>query len=90
MAHILPDTPLSSCTPEAARVYRLLKRLPDEHFAVWQRLAIWDQPGPDFWVLRPDRRSVLIKVSTATPNDVRLTVQGQLFDSRSVGCSPGA
>lgn len=80
MAHILPDAPLSSCTPEAARVFRHLKRLPDEQFVVWQRLAIWDRPGPDFWVLRSDRRAVLIKVVTSTPAEAQAALQGQLFE----------
>ena len=92
MAHILPDTPLSSLTTEAARVFRLLKRLPDERFVVWQRLAIWDQPGPDFWVLRSDLRSVLIKVVTSTPAEARTALQGQLFEpvqARGVSAADG-
>ena len=81
MAHILPDTPISSCTPEAARIFRLLKRLPDEVFVVWQRLAIWDRPGPDFWVLRSDLRAVLIKVITSTPAEAHAALQTQLFEA---------
>lgn len=80
MAHILPDIPLCTCSPEAARVFRLLKRLPDDRFCVWQRLAIWDRPGPDFWVLRSDLRSVLIKVITSTPAEARAALQNQLFE----------
>jgi len=32
MAQILPDAPLATSSPEAGKVYRLLKRLPDEVF----------------------------------------------------------
>ena len=77
----LAGHPLEFLTTEAARVFRLLKRLPDERFVVWQRLAIWDQPGPDFWVLRSDLRSVLIKVATSTPAEARAALQGQLFEA---------
>ncbi len=80
MAQILPDTPLGYCTPEAAKIYRLLKRLPDDQYAVWQRLSIWTEPGPDFWVLRSDRRSVFIKVSVATSADARSMLQNDLFE----------
>ncbi len=80
MAQILPDTPLGYCTPEAVKIYRLLKRLPDDQYAVWQRLSICPEPGPDFWVLRSDRRSVFIKVSAATPVDARSMLQSGLFE----------
>jgi hypothetical protein len=79
MAQILPDTPLASSSPEVGKVYRLLKRLPDANYAVWQRLGLQTEPGPDFWVLREDCRGVLIKVSTATPAEVRDMVQESLF-----------
>jgi hypothetical protein len=42
MAQILPDAPLATSSPEAGKVYRLLKRLPDATYAVWQR---WDACG---------------------------------------------
>ena len=79
MAQILPDAPLATSSPEAGKVYRLLKRLPDATYAVWQRLGLRADPGPDFWVLRNDRRGLVIKVSRATPADVRGMVQDSLF-----------
>jgi hypothetical protein len=79
MAQILPDAPLATSSPEVGKVYRLLKRLPDATYAVWQRLGLQADPGPDFWILRNDRRGLLIKVSTATPTDVRGMVQDSLF-----------
>ncbi|HTP08045.1 MAG TPA: hypothetical protein VMP08_07330, partial [Anaerolineae bacterium] len=79
MAQILPDAPLATSSPEVGKVYRLLKRLPDAIYAVWQRLGLQADPGPDFWILRSDRRGLLIKVSPATPADVRGMVQDSLF-----------
>lgn len=79
MAQILPNTPTGTTTPEVMRVYQLLRRLPDEEFFVWQRLCIWDQPGPDFWVLRRGRRAILLKVSGAAPGHVQARLQPGLF-----------
>ncbi|MGD2049888.1 MAG: hypothetical protein PVH03_10340, partial [Chloroflexota bacterium] len=79
MAQILPSTPTGATTPEAMRVYQLLRRLPDEDYYVWQRLCIWDQPGPDFWIFRRDRRALLLKVSCATPGQVQARLQPGLF-----------
>lgn len=79
MAQILPDAPLATSSPEVGKVYRLLKRLPDATYAVWQRLGLQAEPGPDFWILRNDRRGLFIKVSPATPADVRGMIQDSLF-----------
>ncbi len=79
MAKILPDTPVFNTSPEAAKIYRLLKRLSDEDYAVWQRLAISIEPSPDFWILRRDRRALLIAVSTLSPSEVKAAVQPNLF-----------
>jgi hypothetical protein len=79
MAQILPNTPTGSTTPEVMRVYQLLRRLPDEDYFVWQRLCIWEQPGPDFWVLKRDRRAVLLKVSCATLGQLQARLQPDLF-----------
>lgn len=79
MANILPSTPTGATTPEAMRVYQLLRRLPDEDYYVWQRLCIWDQPGPDFWIFRRDRRALLLKVSCATPGQIQARLQPDLF-----------
>lgn len=79
MARILPNTPVGTLPPETVKVYRLLKRLPDETFTVWQRLALGMDTGPDFWVLRQDGCALLLKVSTATAKDVQLSGQQVLF-----------
>ncbi len=90
MAQILPNAPIATTTSNAMRVYRLLNRLPDDNYFVWQRLHIWDQPGPDFWVLRNDRRALLIKVSEATPGDVQASLQPALFARRPRPHRPAA
>jgi len=60
---------------------RALKSLPDDRFIVWQRLAIWEDPGPDFLVLKDGSRAVLVKVSSATPRQARLAVQPELLST---------
>jgi hypothetical protein len=89
MAHFLPNSPTGAATPEVMRVYQLLRRLPDEEYYVWQRLHIWEQPGPDFWVLRRDRRAMLLKVASATPGDIQARLQPGLFDLEQPAPPPG-
>src|SRR5262245_39629522 len=79
MATIFPNNPVGALTPETVRVFRLLKRLPEEVYAVWQRLACWSEPGPDFWVRHRSGRSLLIKVSSASTQDARNAHQGSFF-----------
>jgi hypothetical protein len=85
MAHILPNAPVRATTPEVMRIYQLLRRLPDDEYYVWQRLHIWEQPGPDFWLLRQDRRALLLKVADATPGQVQAALQPALFGPTGVG-----
>ena len=89
MAQILPQTPSAATTPNVMRVYQLLRRLPDDEFYVWQRLPIWEGPGPDFWVLHRDQRALLLKVSEATPGDVRARLQPALFAKNRPTSAPG-
>ena len=79
MATIYPNNPVGALPPEIVKVFRLLKRLPDDAYAIWQRLAIWSEPGPDFWVRDRSGRSLLIKVSLATAQDARNARQGSFF-----------
>lgn len=85
MATIFPNTPVGNLPPETAKLFRLLKRLPDGEYAVWQRLSIWTEPGPDFWVLHRSGRSLLLKVSTTTAQDARRANQGRLFNDDQTG-----
>lgn len=79
MARMFPNNPVGGLPPETAKVFRLLKRLPDETYAAWQRLALWAEPGPDFWVLHRSGRSLLIKISQATTLDARNARQQRMF-----------
>ncbi len=86
MATILPASPVGAYPPEALRVFRLLKALPDG-FTVYQRLALRERGGPDFWVRQQDGRGALLSVSVVTPAEVRAARQAGLFGKRDV---PGA
>jgi len=81
MALFLPNSPPGPISPEVGKAVRALKSLPDDRFIVWQRLAIWEDPGPDFLVLKDGSRAVLVKVSSATPRQARLAVQPELLSA---------
>ena len=81
MAVILPDAPLVTTSAAVAKFHRLFKYLPDDAYTVWHRLTIHPGPGPDFWVLGHDRRSLWLKVSALTLADSKLFVQAGLFTS---------
>lgn len=86
MATILPASPAGAYPPETLRVFRLLKGLPDS-FTVYQRLALREVGGPDFWVRHQDGRSALLAVAAVTPAEVRAARQRGLFEARA---APGA
>ena len=79
MAVLFPETPPASTAPEIARLFRLFKQLPDSDYAVWHRLSIHPEPGPDFWIRGRDGRSLLIKVAALTPAGARVFGQSGLF-----------
>ena len=81
MAFIFPNTPLGTVTPEVLKLFRLLKRLPDETYVVWHRLAVASASSPDFWILSKDQRALFISVSSATPADIRTIAQPSLLNS---------
>lgn len=86
MATVLPNTPPGHFPLATARIFRLLRRLPD-HFVVRQRLAAHDLHGPDFWVQRGDGCSLLLKVVAAPPAALRTARQTTLFGQPAI---PGA
>src|SRR5688572_26253127 len=87
MAIIYPNNPVGALPPEAVKVFRLLKHLPDESYAVWQRLTIEAEASPDFWVRHSSGRSLLIKISLATAQETRNARQASPFadDGQSFG-----
>lgn len=83
MALVLPDVPFANTSPAVAKLYRVLKQLPDDDYTVWHRLTINPEPGPDFWVLHRDQRALWIKVSPLTPAGARRFGQSDLFQSQA-------
>jgi hypothetical protein len=84
MAQIIPASPVGSLPPEVLKTFRFLKALPD-NFRVWHHLTPWEQEAPDFLLLNPDGRALLVKVSTQSDRDSRSVAQMLLMgDDRTV------
>lgn len=84
MAQIIPASPVGSLPPEVLRAFRFFKALPDD-FRVWHHLTPWEQEAPDFLLLNPEGRALLVKVSTQTDRDSRPAAQMLLIgDDRTV------
>ena len=88
MAYLIPATPFPGSTPELVRLQQVLKRLPDS-YVIFQRLSAIHGPGPDFWILRRDKRSVLVAIATATPQAVKQVAQMGLFADAATPDRPG-
>jgi len=88
VARTFPEKPAGSATPEVARVFRALKRLPDDYH-VWVRLVPWEREAPDFLVLDGEQRALLLQVSHATPQQARQAPQLQMFNPESEPLAPG-
>lgn len=83
MAKIFPNNPVGVVAPEILKIFRLLKRLPDQ-YAVWMRLSVEHGNGPHFWVLHNDGRMLLISVAAASARDVRQAGQAALFEPKQM------
>ena len=84
MAQIIPSAPLGSLPNEVLRAFRFLKSLPDD-YVVWHHLTPWDLQAPDFLVVNPSKKALLIKVSTARTKSGQPAAQMLLMgDSRDV------
>jgi hypothetical protein len=77
MAQLLPATPLPGSSPEAIRVFNLLKRLP-EAIVVRQRLPSPQAAAPDFWLER-EGGVLFLAVSGATTQAAQRLQQPDLF-----------
>lgn len=88
MARILPEKPVGQFTPEVARAFRTLKALPEDWY-VWFHVATWEPESPDFLVLDPEQRALLLKVSGATPQQAQQAPQLQLLDFEQEAVVPG-
>ncbi len=86
MAHILPDTPPQKIPKEVLRVFRTLKALPDTYY-VWHHLAPWQVDVPDFLIINPHGKVLLVKVSSAADDQTNVAAQMLLLgdDKKSLG-----
>ena len=79
MAQIFPNSPIGVMPPKVLRVFRFLKGLPDEYI-VWHHLAPWQKDAPDFLILDPEHKALLLKVCGAAPQDARPAAQLLLLE----------
>ncbi|MBP7693118.1 MAG: hypothetical protein KA764_14435 [Anaerolineales bacterium] len=79
MAVLFPETLPITTSPDIARFFSLFKKLPDADYAVWHRLSIHPEPGPDFWIRGRDGRGLLIKVAALTSAGAQVFGQSGLF-----------
>jgi len=84
MAHILPAVPPTFLTPAVLKTFTALKRLPDSYH-VWHHLAPWTPDAPDFLVIGPDQRALLVIVSAADPAAAHPAAQLLLMDEEHPG-----
>jgi hypothetical protein len=88
MAHIIPERPVGSVSPEVVRVFNALKRLPDT-WRAWFHIAPWEPEAPDFLLLGPEQQAIILKVSRATPEHARQAPQLQLLELEQEAVVPG-
>lgn len=88
MARIFPEKPNGNISPEVARAFRSLKALPDD-WVVWFHLTPWEPEAPDFLILDPEERALLLKVSGATPQQAQQAPQLQLLAFEQEDVVPG-
>ena len=79
MAQILPDNPPRRMPAEVLRAFNALKALPEEYY-IWHHLAPWQPDVPDFLLIAPDSRALLIKVCSASAVQATPAAQMLLLD----------
>jgi hypothetical protein len=88
MAQIIPEQPVGSVNPEVARVFHMLKGMPED-WRVWFHIAPWEPEAPDFLLVVPDRGALVLKVSRATPEHAQQAPQLQLLAFEQETAVPG-
>lgn len=84
MAQIIPASPLGSLPAEVLKTFRFFKNLPED-YRVWHHLTPWELEAPDFFLLDPAGRALLVKVSTQSDQNSRPAAQLLLMgDDRSI------
>jgi len=79
MARIFPNTPIGALPADVLIVFRFLKTMPD-NYTVWHHLAPWQKDAPDFLILNPQSKAMLVKVSGAVPKDINPASQLLLLE----------
>ncbi len=79
MARIFPSSPSGALPPEVLAVFRFLKTMPDE-YTIWHHLAPWQKEAPDFLILDPQLKALLVKVSGAVPKEIHPAAQLLLLE----------
>lgn len=77
MSRLIPPKPPASASPSVLRMFRLLRKLPDD-FTVWHRVASRD--GPQFLILWRERHAFLLQVADTTQQLADTALQPSLFE----------
>ena len=88
MARTFPEKPAGGMKPEVARVFRALKRLPDD-WNVWHHMTPWQPNAPNFLVLDGKGRALLLHVSGATSQQAQQSPQLQMLGLEVERETPG-
>ena len=79
MARIFPSSPAGALLAEVLTVFRFLRTLPDD-YTIWHHLAPWQKDAPDFLILDPQFKALLVKISSAAPKEIRPIAQLLLIE----------
>ena len=82
-ATMFPSKPVGSVSTTVFKTFNSLKTLPDDYM-VWLYMNIWQENMPDFLVMDPDAKAILIKVCDATPKHIKSRIQMVLLGDNEV------
>ena len=68
MARLFPEKIIRASSPEVARVFRSLKRLP-ETWNIWHNLSAPESERPDFLLIDENNRALILKASSVTERE---------------------
>lgn len=80
MATLIPETPSGLTTPVVARLFRTLRKLPDD-YTVWHS---FEPEHPHFLILSPEQNAFLIHVAETTEELAQSALQLNLLESAQV------
>ena len=76
MAVLIPETPTATTTPAVARLFRILKKLPDD-YTIWHQ---FNPEQPHFLILAPGPRAFLIHVAGTSEELAQSALQLELLE----------